>query len=128
METPLEGGEIVTAVARRGRRYTTRRERAAWVRKYEESGKTPAEFCRGLGLAESTFALWRKQVRERAVGAAVSFSEVPQHLVETVLRANAPAAIPRGAVVVHLERGPRVEVAVGTEVTWVARLVAALEG
>jgi len=61
------------------------------------------------------------------VGAAVSFSEVPQHLVETVLRANAPAAIPQGAVVVHLDRGQRVEVAAGTEVTWVARLVAALE-
>jgi transposase-like protein len=126
METPLGGGAIVAAV-RRTRRRTTRQERAAWVRKYKESGKTASEFCRGRGLAESTFAIWRRQVREAAEGEAVSFSEVPQHLVETVLRANAPAAIPQGSVVVHLDRGKRVEVAAGTEVTWVARLVAALE-
>jgi transposase-like protein len=127
METTHGGREIVAA-GPRVRRYTTPRERAAWVRKFEESGKSPSDFCRGLGLAESTFALWRKQIRESALGEAVSFSEVPGHLVETVLRANAPAAMPQGAVVVHLDRGQRLEVAAGTEVTWVARLVAALEG
>ena len=126
MET-TDGGREIVAAGPRGRRYRTLSERAAWVRKYEESGKSPSEFCRGAGLADSTFSTWRKQLREAAVGAAVSFSEVPQHLVETVLRANAPAVMPRGAVVVHLDRGQRVEVAAGTEVTWVARLVAALE-
>jgi transposase-like protein len=127
MEATHGGREIVATAGPRVRRHTTLEERSAWVRKYEESGKSPSEFCRGLGLAVSTFSLWRKQLRESAVGEAVTFSEVPHHLVETVLRANAPAAVPQGAVMVHLDSGKRVEVAAGTEVTWVARLVAALE-
>ena len=107
-------------------RYTTPRERAEWVRKYEESGKSASEFCGELGLARSTFTLWRSQVREPEVSGGPSFSEVPQHLVETVLRANAPSAMPAGSVVIHLDRGQRVEVAAGTEVNWVSQLVAAL--
>jgi transposase-like protein len=96
------------------------------VRKFEESGKSAAEFCRELGLANSTFALWRRQERKRNGTEALSFSEVPQHLVETVLRGNAPAVMPAGAVVIHLHRGQRMEVAAGTEVNWVAQLVGAL--
>ena len=46
--------------------------------------------------------------------------------METVLRANAPSAMPAGSVVIHLDRGQRVEVAAGTEVNWVSQLVAAL--
>jgi transposase-like protein len=36
----------------------TAAERAAWVRRFGRSGKTPSAFCREHGLVHSTFSRW----------------------------------------------------------------------
>ena len=104
---------------------TTPEERAEWVRLFEESGKSAAEFCAGLGLAETTFAVWRKHVRGPAPASVenLTFTEVPQPLVEAALAANATAA---SAVTVQLTNGTRLEVAAGTDTAWLVQLVTAL--
>jgi transposase-like protein len=107
---------------------TTPEERTEYVRLFEESGKSPADFCRELGLAESTFAVWRKQVRGPAPANLenLTFTEVPQSMVEAALAANAAAAVPPGAVTIHLANGTRLEVTAGTDATWLAQLATAL--
>ena len=40
--------------------------RAAWLRGFEESGLSVAEFCRREGLAYSTVLNWRRRAREEA--------------------------------------------------------------
>lgn len=103
---------------------TTPEERAEWVRLFKESGKSAADFCRELGLAETTFAVWRKQSRGPASAEGLTFTEVPQPLVDAALAAN--ATVPAGAVTIHLANGTRLEVAAGTDATWLAQLATAL--
>lgn len=98
---------------------TTPEERAEWVRLFETSGKSPAEFCRELGLAESTFAVWRRQVRE--MNEPVTFTDVPQPLVEAALAAPGPATVK-----VHLVSGIVLEVPVGTDAVWLGQLLGSL--
>lgn len=100
---------------------TTPEERAEWVRLFETSGKSPAEFCRELGLAESTFAVWRRQVRE--ANEPVTFTDVPQPLVEAVLAAGDPAP---ATVKVCLAGGTILEVPVGTDAAWLAQILGSL--
>ena len=50
---------------------STQERRAAWLRGFEESGLSLAEFCRREGLAYSTVLNWRRLARE-AAGASVS--------------------------------------------------------
>lgn len=105
---------------------TTPEERAEWVRLFEESGKSAADFCRELGLAETTFAVWRKQARGPASVENLTFTEVPQPMVEAALAANAAATVPPGAVTIHLANGTRLDVAAGTDPAWLAQLATAL--
>ena len=98
---------------------TTPEERAEWVRLFETSGKSPAEFCRELGLAESTFAVWRRQVRE--TNDPITFTDVPQPLVEAALAASTSAMVK-----VRLASGTLLEVPVGTDAAWLAQLLGSL--
>lgn len=100
---------------------TTPEERAEWVRLFETSGKSPAEFCRELGLAESTFAVWRRQVRE--ANESVTFTDVPQPLVEAALAGEDPAPT---TVSIRLTSGTLLEVPVGTDAAWLAQLLGSL--
>lgn len=93
------------------------------MRLFEGSGKTAGQFCKELGLAETTFAVWRKQAREPVSVEPVSFTEVPQALVEAALAAN---ATPPTAVTNHLANGTWLEVAAGTDTAWLAQLATAL--
>jgi|CXWL01.1.fsa_nt_gi hypothetical protein len=68
---------------------TTPEERAEWVRLFEESGKISAEFRRELGLAETTFAVWRKQ--ERGPAAA----EMILHRLHQRLSQKSLTALPK---------------------------------
>ena len=45
---------------------SSQERRAAWLRGFEESGLSLAEFCRREGLAYSTVLNWRRQAREAA--------------------------------------------------------------
>ncbi len=66
------GGRGGGGVPRLGMAKSSSQERrAAWLRGFEESGLSLAEFCRREGLACSTVLNWRRQARE-AAGAPVS--------------------------------------------------------
>lgn len=121
--TPVGVAKAALTEKTRVRISTTPEERAEWVRLFEESGKTAAEFCKELGLAETTFAVWRKQGRGPAAAETLTFTEVPQPMVEAALAANAPAA---SAVTIHLANGTRLDVTAGTDATWLAQLATAL--
>jgi transposase-like protein len=122
--TPVGVAKAALTEKTRVRISTTPEERAEWVRLFEESGKTAAEFCKELGLAETTFAVWRKQGRGPAVAETLTFTEVPPPMVEAALAANAAGA--PGAVTIHLANGTRLEVAAGTDTSWLVQLATAL--
>src|SRR6187402_2111280 len=83
---------------------STQERRAAWLRGFEESGLSVAEFCRREGLAYSTVLNWRRQARE-AAGASVSPAFV---VVEALPPEPEPPAVP-----VMNERGERTVAAGG---------------
>lgn len=80
-------------VSAKGRLSTTPEERAEYVRLFEKVGKSAAEFCREFGLAETTLAVWRRQVRGPAGGKPLAFPEVPTPLVEAALAAPPPMGL-----------------------------------
>jgi transposase-like protein len=70
-------------VPARSRPNTTPEERAEYVRLYEQTGKSVSEFRRSVGIAESTFAVWRRQVREATE--EVTFTEVSPAIVQAAI-------------------------------------------
>ena len=115
-----------SSTAKRQRVTWSPEERVDWVRMYEKSGKAVSEFCRENGLPESTFALWRKQLREpESGGEAGALVQIPT----TPLESTAPIAPPAAsaAVRVRLPCGVELEVAAGTDVQWLAGIVRALQ-
>jgi hypothetical protein len=101
------------------------REKPEWVRvaeEYEASGLTQREFAERRGMTLSTLQSWvyRRRRQERA-------PEVePVRLLPVEVRA-APVERGSGPLEVLTASGERVSFAVGTDVEYVARLVAALE-
>lgn len=61
----------------------TKRSRDSWrelLRDYEQSGLTQDQFCKLNNLAPSTFAKWKKQIREaRPPVNQPDFIEIPVH-------------------------------------------------
>jgi transposase-like protein len=83
---------------------SSQERRAAWLRGFEESGLSLAEFCRREGLAYSTVLNWRRLAR-KAAGASVSPAFV---VVEALPPEPEPPAVP-----VMNERGERTVAAGG---------------
>lgn len=109
MESPQTSG--------RSRPNTTLEERAEYVRLQEESGKSVAEFCRDLGLAESTFGVWRRQVKE-PMPSGVTITDVPAAMVEAAMPVPS-----RASVTMRLPSGAVLEIVAGTDPLWLAQLV-----
>lgn len=113
MDTTLGQG---CAAAAKSRVRVTADERAEYVRLFETSGKSAAEYCAELGLAESTFAVWRRQIRSESDEPALT--EVPPAMVV--------AAMSGRAIVIRLKSGAELDVPVGTEAAWLTSVLAAL--
>jgi hypothetical protein len=99
-------------------------DKPQWVRiaeQFEHSGLTQKQFAQQQGLTLSTVQSWIYRRRRQA--AALSAPHVRLLPVEVA----APAVSSAGDVEVLLARGVRVSFASGTDVSYVARLVAALE-
>ena len=114
-----------SSTAKRQRVTWSPEERVDWVRMFENSGKAVSEFCRENGLPESTFALWRKQLRgPEAGGEAGALVQIL-----TPLESTEPIAPPAAstAVKVRLPCGVELEVAAGTDIQWFAGIVRALQ-
>lgn len=95
-----------------------------WVRtaeQFEHSGLTQKQFAQQQGLPLSTVQSWIYRRRRQAV--AVSAPPVRLLPVEMAAAAESSA----GKVEILTARGVRVSFAMGSDVFYVARLVAALE-
>ena len=95
-----------------------------WVRiaeQFEHSGLTQKQFAQQQGLPLSTVQSWVYRRRRQAS----SSSAPPVRLLP--VEVDAPTVSNAGKVEVLTARGVRVSFALGTDVSYVARLVAALE-
>ena len=82
-------------------------ERAEWLRLFQQSGQTAAEFCRDNGLSPATLSVWRQQLPEAGDSSLV---EIPRDALE------APSSSPSASVVsVRLPSGLRFDVPSGTD-------------
>ncbi len=104
---------------------TKQREKPEWVRvaeEYEGSGLTQREFAEQRGMKLSTLQSWVYRRRRQE-------SAAPQRPVRLlpVQVATAPVESERSSLEVFTASGVRVRLVAGTDVEYVARLVAALE-
>jgi hypothetical protein len=102
-----------------GARRRNAQEWAQRLQQFEASGQQAKEFCRGQGLALSTFSYWRRRLRRKAE------VRTAEKLVEV-----RPAAVRVGlsscAMRIALQGGIWMEIDEGTEAGWVAGVVRAL--
>jgi transposase len=99
-------------------------DKPQWVRvaeQFEQSGLTQKQFAQQQGLPLSTVQSWVYR-RRRQVSAP---SAAPVRLLP--VEVAAPVVSSAGQVEVLTESGVRVSFTAGTDVSYVARLVAALE-
>ncbi|WP_233607589.1 hypothetical protein, partial [Corallococcus sp. AB018] len=97
-------------------------EKPEWARiaeAFEASGQTQREFALARGVRLSTLQSWVYRARRAAPSRAEAVRLLPVQVATT------PAAMESGMEVVAAS-GARVRFAVGTDVAYVARLVAAL--
>jgi hypothetical protein len=99
-------------------------DKPQWVRiaeQFEHSGLTQKQFAQQQGLPLSTVQGWiYRRRRQKAASRAAPVRLLPVEVA-------APAVSSAGKVEVLTASGVRVSFAMGTEVSYVARLVAALE-
>ena len=99
-------------------------EKQQWVRiaeQFEHSGLTQKQFAQQQGLPLSTVQSWIYRRRRQASAPSVP----PVRLLPVEVAAHAESST--GKVEVLTARGVRVSFAMGTDVSYVAQLVAALE-
>lgn len=96
------------SAASRRRRVLSESEKRACVLRQAESGKTLAAFCRGEGVALSSFQNWRKKFADKPAFVEIA---VPVHTVP---------------VEVTLASGERIATSSDCDPSWLAKLVCAL--
>ena len=97
-------------------------ERAEWLKLFEASGQTAADFCRDNDLPQATLSYWVRQSQEPPSSEA-TVVEIPRELLAAVPMER--AAMP---VSVALPSGVRLEVPVGTDTGWLSQLLRSLAG
>ena len=107
-----------TLMSRRTRRVRwTPSERAEWLELYRASGQTVAAFCRANEIAYASVSLWLSQSEPAPASDAGELVEVP---MATLCSATTTT------VKVHLPSGAGLEIAPGTDPSWLAQLIRAL--
>jgi hypothetical protein len=95
-------------------------ERAEWLRLFDQSGQTAAEFCRDNDLSPATLSFWRQQLPDAdAHGSALI--EIPRDTLSLSQLASDAAAVS-----VTLPSGLRFDVPVGVDMAWFGQLLQAL--
>jgi hypothetical protein len=95
-------------------------ERAEWLRLFDQSGQTAAEFCRDNDLSPATLSFWRQQLPEAdAHGSALV--EIPRDTLSLSQPKSSAAAVS-----MTLPSGLRFEVPVGLDMAWFGQLLQAL--
>lgn len=95
----------------RSRRVYTPQEKAEYHALFEQSGMTQVDFCREMGINESTFSLWCRTAREEPSVAAPQFAEVQ-------LSAPTTGETTAATVTVQLPSGAKLEVNAATDAVW----------
>jgi len=95
-------------------------ERAEWLRLFNESGQTAADFARDNDLSPATLSFWRQQLIATPASDAC-LVEVPRETVSAATPAPSTAV-----VTVQLPSGLRFEVPIGLDTAWFGRLLQAL--
>jgi transposase-like protein len=101
----------------------TAAERAEWLRLFEQSGQSAAEFCRNNDLSPATLSFW---VRQQQGTRTTEGAEAPA-LVEVSMPAETAPSGSVAAVTVQLPGGVRLEIVAGTDPAWFAQLLRALQ-
>jgi transposase-like protein len=97
------------ATHRKNQQYTPQ-QRRDYVEQFARSGLKQAEYCRRANLHPMTFSLWRRKLKPTVFAEVQVSSQGPVPAVE------APAQ--RGAAVLHLRDGAKLEVALAGETAW----------
>ncbi|MDB6170305.1 MAG: hypothetical protein JWM88_3169 [Verrucomicrobia bacterium] len=109
--TPTPSTPVAEAAPRSRRVYTVQ-EKAEHLALFEQSGMSPADFCREMSLNEATFSLWRRQARENAGGTeSLQFAEVQ---VSATVRTTPELPV----VSLHVPGGVRLDVFHTSDATW----------
>ena len=109
-----------TMTTKRRRRFTVE-DRSRWMEQYERSNQSVRDFCRGQGLCQSSLSRW---LRQRRAAGKVRHHEGSLVEVRGVL---APVADSTASVKVRLSGGVTMDVASGTDATWLAGVLRALQ-
>jgi len=95
----------------------TAAERAEWLALYERSGQSAAEFCRQNDLSPATLYFWLRQQQGAPSGQDGELVEVPLAVATALERRTS------GIVGVELPSGLRLQVPVGTDISWLSALL-----
>jgi transposase-like protein len=126
---PATPSTVASECKPRVRRQWTAQEKVEHLALFTESGLTQAGYCEQMRLSPATFSLWCRQSRAGGVAAdeAASGQTFAEVLVtEPAAGGSTPLAAP--PVVIHLGDGTRLEVAAGTDPSWLASLLKMLRG
>jgi len=99
-------------------------ERAEWVELFENSGQTAAEFCRANGLALTTLAFWRAQLKASVGRGSLEDGALVEVPLAALNAGSAPASA--AAVTIRLSGGTQLEVVTGTDPAWLSQLLLVL--
>jgi len=92
-------------------------ERAEWLALYERSGQSVAEFCRHNDLSPATLYFWLRQQQGAASDENGALVEVPLAMAAVLERGTA------AFIGAELPNGLRLQVPVGTDITWLSALL-----
>lgn len=109
---------------RRLRRFYGAEDRVRFLALFERSGQSAPEFCRQHGVGQSSLNAWRRgrglpegaEARSRLVKVGVSGAGM-----------NGSPELPNTRVLIRLSAGRQIEVAAGTDVSWLAALAQRLD-
>ncbi|MCI0433323.1 MAG: hypothetical protein L0271_06710 [Gemmatimonadetes bacterium] len=112
---------------RRVRGSVSAAEQDEWLARFEASGQSVRVFCAEHGLIPTTLTWWRRRRREQGRragddGALIEVTRAPRPASRSVSSMSSV----RTAAVIALPVGPRVEIAAGSDPSWVAALIRAL--
>lgn len=106
----------------------TPEERAEWVALFEASGQTVSQFCRENDLPVPTLSAWRTQQRTPAEDDQDGgFIEVPAETIEAAASSTPPSQSVLAATLQLRVGNVELSVAAGTDPTWLADLIRALQ-
>ena len=114
--------EVLSLRTQRTRVMWSAEERTEWLRLFEQSGQTAADFCRDNDLPQATLSCWVRAAQEPPAEEP-RLVEVPREILSAVPAVREPVVseaqpIAATAVALQLPSGLRIEIPVGLDMGW----------